>query len=265
MFFIDKFISLADKLDASFKGNSRPGQNPSDKGELCESFIKEFLEESLDPNLNIFRGGNIINIENKKSKQLDIIVCSGNSIRIFTDKGLYPVETAYGVFSVTSTLDKPKLESCIEEFKSIPKNNPQFLVNNGLDDKEVLTKWNNSFPYKCIFAFSGDINIKWESFLNELVDKDKSLMPLLPHMIVVNKKGAIFQVNPNGTQLAAFGEMKGKNFHFVDFEKAGGYWFPFPEILSCLYRISDWQYKVRPRYNSYFDKDIDDHYNNLRK
>src|ERR1051326_7822146 len=127
MFFKDYFLSLADVLDARFIGHQRAGQNPADIGELCEWFIKEFLDEALSSNLKIIRGGKIVNIQGKESNQLDVLACAKNTISIFSHKGIYPVETVGGVFSVTSTLSFPKLEKCIKEFASIPKDQPKLI------------------------------------------------------------------------------------------------------------------------------------------
>src|SRR5882757_3359743 len=115
MFFKNYFNSLADILDAKLKGYERDQMNPADKGELCEVFIKEFLQDTLGDNFRIFRGGKAVNSGGMESKQLDIVVCSKRMITIFLDKGVYPIETVKGVFSITSTLDLAKLDKCMEE------------------------------------------------------------------------------------------------------------------------------------------------------
>ena len=47
MFFKDYFISIANIIDAQFRGYEAIAKNPADKGELCEIFIKNFLHDSI--------------------------------------------------------------------------------------------------------------------------------------------------------------------------------------------------------------------------
>jgi len=79
MFFKDYFNSVAECMNFKYKGHQRKNQNPVDKGELCEIFIKEFLEDTFSDHFKIFRGGKIISSDNGESKQLDIVLCSKNS------------------------------------------------------------------------------------------------------------------------------------------------------------------------------------------
>jgi len=194
MFFKEYFNSLADCLDAKFQGMKRKEQNPSDEGELCEIFIKDVLIDLFVDNFKIYRGGKVVNINNLESKQLDILLLAKNSIKLFGDKGIYPVESVFGVFSVTATLSHKKLfEDCIKGFKSIPKDDPQFEFQHFIEipdlEQKMITGWQNLFPFKCIFGFTGNINEKWEEELNELVKKDPSVKVFLPDLIIVNKKG----------------------------------------------------------------------------
>jgi hypothetical protein len=82
---------------------------------------------------------------------------------------------------------KSKLDACIEEFQSIPKNNPVFDFY-FCDPQKTLDKWDTIFPYKGVFAFSGEINQNWESELNKMVKEKGFLKSSLPDLIIVNKK-----------------------------------------------------------------------------
>ena len=122
MFFKDKLISIAEIIDAKFKGHATiANAAPSDKGELCELFIEQVLVEALGDSFKIFRGGRVVNCLGAESKQIDIILTGKKNIRLFEHKGIYPTETVYGCISVTATLSKQKLIDCCNEFKSIPK------------------------------------------------------------------------------------------------------------------------------------------------
>ncbi len=54
MFFNNYFNSVAEIIQAKFNGSSYNDQNPADKGELCEIFIKEFLIDSIGDNFISF-------------------------------------------------------------------------------------------------------------------------------------------------------------------------------------------------------------------
>lgn len=43
-------------------------------------------------------------------------------MQIFGDKGIYPIETVYGVFSVTATLTKKKLDNALTNLWQYLKN-----------------------------------------------------------------------------------------------------------------------------------------------
>jgi hypothetical protein len=128
MFFKNYFLGVADVLQAKFHGHERSNQHSGDKGELCENFVQEFLKDSLADNFKIFRGGQVINSHGQQSKQLDIVLCGKRTIKIFGDKGIYPVESVFGVFSITSTLSFSKLKDCMHEFHSIPKHDYYFSM-----------------------------------------------------------------------------------------------------------------------------------------
>ena len=98
MHFKDYCDSIADKWEGQLKGYSHGDLNPADKGELCEMFIKEFVEGALGDTYRIFRGGKIITSGGGISKQLDVVVCSRQAIKFFSNKGKYPVEIVKGVY-----------------------------------------------------------------------------------------------------------------------------------------------------------------------
>jgi hypothetical protein len=256
MFFKSYLLSIADCLQARYEGMQRKGQNPVDKGELCETFVKEFLTDCLSDQFKIFRGGKIINIDNNESKQLDIVLTSRNSLKIFGDKGIYPIESAFAVFSITATLSWKKLEECINEFESIPKQNPCFEFHL-VDPNQVLQKWQKLFPFKCIFGFTGDICQAWEDRLNGKVSGSPHLKTTLPDLIIVNKKGVIVKVDRGVTAYTTGGYID-KDFHFTDFRQNPNYHYGLLSALNRLFYLSYWQNYMYPKYYEYLNKDLQD-------
>ena len=119
LIFAHKFAEIVDVLDVRYRALGNIDPNNADKGEVCEIFIKDVLSELLSGQLQVFRGGKIVNVDGKKSDQMDIVVCWRSAFRIFGDKGLYPVESVAGAFSVTSTLTKQKLDQTIRNLGSV--------------------------------------------------------------------------------------------------------------------------------------------------
>jgi len=241
-------------LDAQFKGMERKGQNPVDKGELCEIFLKNFLDDIFSDQFKIFRGGKVINIDENESDQIDIVLLAKNTPKLFGNKGVYPIESVYGTFSITATLHHPKLLAILDEFKSIPKTNPKFHFISSNSKENTMDKWNKRFPYKCAFGFTGDINLNWERELNEMVAKDSNLKDSLPDLIVVNKKGMIRKVLDKPQEVIGGGTID-KDFYYTDFglvDCAAA----IATIINELYNLSTWQNRVTPKYWEYFNEDF---------
>ena len=195
MFFKEKLISIAEIIDAKFKGDATiANRAPSDKGELCELFIKQVLIEALGDSFKIFRGGRIVDYTGAKSKQIDIILTGKKNIRFFEDKGIYPTETVYGCISVTATLSKKKLIDCCNEFISIPKTKFSFRGYGFLPEKymnQSIELWKTLIPYKCIFAFQGDIKEDWIKIIKETAKNWENIPNAMPDLVIVNKVGFI--------------------------------------------------------------------------
>src|SRR5258708_39387827 len=108
MHFIEICDSIAEKLDLDLKGHTHSDLNSQDKGELCELFVRAFLEEALRDNCRIFRGGKIITAGGGNFKQIDKILCGRTAIKFFSHKGKYPTQIVKRGIIVTGTPDPPK-------------------------------------------------------------------------------------------------------------------------------------------------------------
>ena len=255
MFFKEYFKSIADIIEAKYKGHITLNQNNADKGELCEIFVKDFLFETLDDSFKIARGGKVIDHCGNSSKQIDIVVLAKKSLKLFYDKGIYPTETVYGVVSVTSNLDKAKVLDCCEEFISIPKQNYKFFVERFVDEKyakETEGIWKTLVPYKVIFAYSGNIRKEW---IDEIMEINKtSFNPLntTPDLIIVNKKGFIEK-----TIFQDADEQLNFSLKFVPFnDNYKNYGVPFSKMLFHLNTLAHEEIILKPKLEYYFDQDI---------
>jgi hypothetical protein len=252
MFFKNYLNGLSDQLDIKFKSHQRPGINSADKGELCELFTKDFLNNYLENHYKIFRGGNVVNILGEQSPQLDIVLTNKNTLKIFDDKGIYPIETLTGVFSVTSNLTFQKFKEDITLLTKIPKRGYCFHMEKFFGDKfteETHKVWINAIPFLCVFGFDGGLNEKWIDELNNHLENtvDKSLCPTI---VMVNKKGMFekfIKKDHNGNVI--------HYYEFVPLTAAEIQGYAFSKILLDLYNMSAEQNYRRPDYGKYFEAD----------
>lgn len=253
MFFKNYLNGLSEMLEVKFKSNKRAGINSADKGELCEIFIKDFLDNYLDNHYKIFRGGNVVNVLGEQSPQLDIILTNGNTLKIFDDKGIYPIETLVGVFSITSNLTLQKFKEDLLLLEKIPKRGYCFRMEKYFGEKfkdETQKVWEHIIPFSCVFGFEGELKDSWKDELNNHLANatNKSLCPTI---VMVNKKGMFekfIEKQPNG-------DIK----HFYDFfplDTPDGQGYAFSKILYDLYNLSAEQNYRRPDYANYFKSDF---------
>jgi len=252
MFFKDHFLSIADIIDSKLKAYEKTAINPADKGELCEIFMKEFLIDSLNDSFKIFRGGRIVDSYGNSSKQIDIILTGKRTIKIFGDKGIYPTESVFDCFSITATLSEEKHIKCFEEFESIPKENGRFFRDPLVpDDYFNMSKdlWKTLTPFKCIFAYKGQIKEEWIKTLVDKANGHKIPYNLIPDLIVVNKVGMIEKYPFSKTD-------KNPKLHYTSFNEHLNYWIPFAKMLSRM-NDNNWEeFSLRPKLEEYLNKDL---------
>lgn len=253
MFFKNYLNGASEMLDVKFKSHQRQGINSADKGELCETFTKEFLNNYLDNHYKIFRGGNVVNTLGEQSPQLDVVLTNGNTLKIFEDKGIYPIETLVGVFSITSNLTLAKLKEDIQQLAKIPKRGYCFHMEKYFGEKfrDATHKvWEHTMPFSCVFGFEGDIKDLWINDLNNHLASatNKSLCPTI---VMVNKKGMFekfIKKQPNG-EVEHF-------YEFVPLNSSDRQGYAFSKILYDLYNLSAEQTYRRPDYGIYFKADF---------
>ena len=250
MFFKDYFISVANIVDAQFRGYEAIAKNPADKGELCEIFIKNFLHDSIGDSFKIFRGGHIVNSLGVESKQMDIILTGKKTIKLFGDKGIFPTETVHGCFSITATLSKNKLFNCCDEFKSIPKRGYDFLAPAFAPKKffeDSTQVWKKLLPYKCVFAYKGELLEAWIDEMKELYKEQDLFYNAIPDLIIVNKVGFIEKI---------ISKENGNGFSFVSFKDYDNIGIPFGKMLYHLNTFNWEELYSQPELKRYFDKDM---------
>lgn len=257
MSFDNRFLEIIDVLDARYRRSAAIKPNSADIGELSETFIRDALAEIVEGSARAYRGGKIIDSSGHQSKQMDVVVTSRHALKIYADKGLYPVESVIGAFAITTHLTLNKLLGDIGGLASIPVSKPAFSVQMpGLDQHlpQILKHWPTVSPYRCVFAFSGVIKRQWITSLNNLVRKKRVSIDAMPSLIVVNRVGAIHKIGPLQAAHGVHPSIAGKNdlFGFTPFTTEQHVISPLKLILNALNTLSHWQFHLSPNYSVYF-------------
>lgn len=151
-------------------------------------------------------------------------------------------------------MDKSKLQSCISEFQSIPNKDYSFSIPGYIPHDyviETIQAWEVLFPFKCLFAYNGEINKEMIEEINKLNKENGGSINLLPDLIMVNKKGIIRKELiefKNNTPIFRY------NFHNFDEKTPIGT--PFSYILFHLFNHSNEEFLLRTKYENYFNSDV---------
>jgi hypothetical protein len=257
-FFTDYFHSVTEVLNAKYRGMRWQNQNSADIGELCETFVKEVLQKFFGGVLRAHRGGKIISAGRKESQQIDVLLTGQNTLALFEDKGIYPVETVFGAFAITSTLDLPKLKASIRNLASIPNQQPriELLMLDPANVPMYSKYWRDNYPLRCVFGFDGTIAESWIATMAEIEKTEAIRHDDMPQFVIINNRGVIVR-GAHGTPMVS-GNRSNAPYHFVDFQQLhnGCYW--VSSLLANLYHLSKLQHVVFPDYLAYFNPDIAD-------
>ncbi len=97
--------------------------HPGMKGGSAEATFRGFLKNYLPKNLDVSTGI-LVDAQGESSRQLDVIISDSPKTPIFYEKDeqrVIPVECAYAVIEVKTTLNKKELENSFENMKSVRK------------------------------------------------------------------------------------------------------------------------------------------------
>jgi hypothetical protein len=185
-----------------------------------------------------------------------VLLTGQNTLALFEDKGVYPVETVFGAFAITSTLDLPKLKSSIKNLASIPNEAPRIDVpmQHPANIPVLAKHWRDNYPLRCVFGFDGAIGTAWSTAMVEIEKSESIRHEDMPALVIVNNRGLIVR-GGEGTRLAS-GSTSNAPYHFIDFKQLhnGCFWVAF--LLNQLYDLSKLQHIVFPDYTAYFNPEI---------
>jgi hypothetical protein len=117
----DLFRIVADRMRTDLRMTRAAVSHPSLRGagfeEAFRSFLRAYLPKSLDVSTGV-----LVDSHGKWSRQLDVIISDAARTPVFYASGenrVIPVECAYMVFEVKSTLNSQTLEDCFVNMQSV--------------------------------------------------------------------------------------------------------------------------------------------------
>lgn len=120
MDFRQLFRGISRKMRAEFKDITSQISHMGDRGSNREEVIKSFLKKHL-PGKYVIGSGQAISADGQLSKQLDIVIYAHSTCPLWYNEHtqIFPSESVCAVVEVKSSLNKPVLEECIENIRSV--------------------------------------------------------------------------------------------------------------------------------------------------
>lgn len=171
----EHYVSVAKELSSQAR-QAGLLKNSTGVGTEREEVYRAFLERHLPKMCDVFLGGYVFDLRGNTSRQIDIIVTSGNTPRFSMSSGdrfIAPLEGTIAVAEVKSKLDKSSLYDALQSFAEMPHMpspagiiSPQLRVNQG--------SWDD-IPYKIIVAFDAiEKEILWQH-INTFYEKNAGI------------------------------------------------------------------------------------------
>ena len=248
------FNNLAHIIDATSIGASFNEHRP-DTGANREEILIEILNNHIPHCLTAINGGNIINIEGEKSKQIDVII-KNNLFPKFEQykKTSVITESVVGVISVKSFLDKKALEESIENVASVPKFSKitLSLSNSSLQRTGLQEEFTANWPYRAIFAYGGIDPDTLYRYALEYYNAHPTRLADFPDMIVINKHFCIRHL-ANGEKLSDGTLLPKKYLHPVKLtSETQGY--PIAGIITQINNYIPWMHYMKCNFSPYIDR-----------
>lgn len=193
--YIEMLQKCIKKIEADFDFSAIIDHNGS-KGTFREYIVKQFLRPFLPLEYGI-SGGQAFDENGNISKQLDIVIYDAlhSYIAPYTDDFIYfPCESVYGSIEIKSKLNKNSFMESVRNIESFKKLYRQpidtYYVNPAKALKISNINWNiqatNEY-FGVIFAYESLKSETILSYIEEIINDDKSKKEYLPNVIVLLK------------------------------------------------------------------------------
>jgi Domain of unknown function (DUF6602) len=177
--------------------------NAADVGSSRERLYAEFLRQSLPSACNIVSGGFLFNHEGVESGQMDIIVTEDTcpQFNFFNEDGqgktFRCIDGTLAVASLKSKLTKATLHEAIANLASLPSKRP--LTKEMVNPRAIISEYDD-WPYKIIFAPSGESADKIWDALTDYFAKHATRIFASPNLVHVAGKYSIFRTGTEPSQ-----------------------------------------------------------------
>lgn len=225
--------------------NSRTGENRED-------ILGKFLDNHLPQRLIRFNG-NIFDINDNISKEIDIIVCNDISLRFSKEmKMTINIESVASAITVKSTLTKDELFDCLSNLASIPQFSNDILSFRGLVS-DPYNDFIEKHPNLFVFAYDG---LSADTIYSHILEyyKNHSEIPFnrYPRAVIVNKKYMITFHRIQGVTSTGFHIEPNTFVKSILSDDLVG--FPLARILNDITDYVDWLPYMRINTYKYFNK-----------
>ena len=156
----ERLSALGDVLSAELRWRQAAHKNPGIRGDAAEIPFRRFLKEHLPRQFEVGHG-EVIDLQGKLSKQLDVVITNGAQPFSPTDEGdLLIMEAVHAAGEVKTKLTTTELTDAIKKAKSLAA-----LTAVRLETDQVFTndedrwRWVDQRPPFFVFAYSTDVKI----------------------------------------------------------------------------------------------------------
>lgn len=192
------YIQVAQNLTAEAKQAALLA-NPTGVGTEREEVYREFLERHLPKTCDVFLGGYVFDVKGNTSKQIDVIVTSGNTpIFQLSDRTrrIAPLEGTIAVAEIKSKLDKANLCSALENFAAIPR----MPDSEGIVSPQIRVpqqRWVD-IPYKIILAYDAIERERLNKYIWEFYEMNDHIpLERRPNIIHVLGRYMVVRITPD--------------------------------------------------------------------
>jgi hypothetical protein len=226
-----------------------------DTGGKREDILAYFLNQHLPNRCTATKGGLIIDSQNNKSRQMDIVVTNDLSLQFKEyhgnelEKVFNCIEGCYSVISVKSSLKKPELFDALDNIYSVPRLRlTESQINPIIRDPNYILE---EMPCRIIFAFDGpDLETTKRNLIEH--QQTRGIQPEhMVNLIIVNNQYHISKVgygdyqDPGGP-FQPWGTMQfyGKSKYI------GG--ISLMHMVTRIQKISNYGTVIAPEFDEYY-------------
>jgi len=191
---LDYFKQKSNILLSNF--NLSKQQNaPANLGQNRENFVKHFLQAVLPPRLKNIYDGEIIDKNNNRTGQLDLIIIRDDAPCLdFGGANTYLVEGVFAVIEIKSNLDNKKLDEAkntLEKVSKLSVNTPSVKIGG----------FHLGRPLRIVFSYTGvSLDVIYKKILKDNAFDIFDLICVLDQGVIISKGRLLYLYDKQNNQ-----------------------------------------------------------------